>query len=131
MADEATPGGGADKRRQHRMRVLKSARIIFNGGYTVFDCRVKNVSEGGALLQMPSSLGIPTRFEIDIDNSRKPRQCTVMWRSDKMLGIAFDDAPAAPAPAPDSGQPRLRLVDKPDSGSGGGHVALVPALKSA
>ncbi len=131
MAGEATPGAGADKRREHRMRVLKSARIIFNGGYTVFDCRVKNLSDGGALLQMPSSLGIPTHFEIDIDYSNKPRSCTVMWRNDKMLGVAFDDAPAASAPAPESGPPRLRLVDQPDSGSGDDRLALVPGLKSA
>jgi hypothetical protein len=131
MAGEGTPGDDADKRREHRMRVLKSARIIFNGGYAVFDCRVKNLSEGGALLQMPSSLGIPTHFEVDIDHSNKPRPCTVKWRNDKMLGVAFDDAPAAAAPATEGGQPRLRLVDKPDPETGGNPLTLVPALKSA
>lgn len=131
MADEATPGGGADKRRAHRMRVLKSARIIFNGGYAVFDCRVKNVSDGGALLQMPSSLGIPSHFEVDIDNSNKPRPCTVRWRNDKMLGVAFDDVAPAAAPAPEGGPPRLRVVDKPDPETGGDPLTLVPALRSA
>jgi PilZ domain len=131
MADDATAGGGADKRREHRMRVLKSARIIFNGGYAVFDCRVKNVSDGGALLQMPSSLGIPSRFEVDIDHANKPRPCTVKWRNDKMLGVAFDDAAPAAAPAPADGAPLLRLVDNPDPETDGNPLTLVPALKSA
>ena len=84
--------GGPENRRERRMRVLKSARIIFNGGYSVFDCRVRNLSSGGALLQMPSLLGIPLHFEIALDGSAKHRPCTVMWRTDTLMGVAFDDA---------------------------------------
>jgi hypothetical protein len=84
--------GGRENRRERRMRVFKSARIIFNGGYSVFDCRVRNLSSGGAMLEMPSLLGIPTHFEIAMDSSGKHRQCTVMWRTDTLMGVAFDDA---------------------------------------
>ena len=82
---------GPDNRRDRRMRVLKSARIIFNGGYSVYDCRVKNLSQSGALLEMPSLVGIPTRFEISMDGGQR-RLCKVMWRTDRLMGIAFDDA---------------------------------------
>jgi len=82
---------GREHRRERRMRVLKTARIIFNGGYSVFDCRVRNLSSAGAMLEMPSFLGIPTHFDIAVDHSAKQRPCTVMWRTDTLMGVAFDE----------------------------------------
>lgn len=137
MSDETTTGGDADNRRERRQRVLKSGRIVFNGGYTAYDCRVKNVSSGGALLQMPSLLGIPNQFEIDIDKSNKLRPCTVMWRNDTMMGVRFDDVPqpAADAPAADAtgdGRPQLRLVEnEPSETDEGGAASSAAAPRSA
>lgn len=82
------PQGGPENRRARRMRVLKSGRILFNGGYSVFDCRVKNLSQSGALLEMPSLLGIPSQFDFVLDGAKK--HCTVMWRTDRLMGVAFD-----------------------------------------
>ncbi len=111
------------------MRVLKSGRITFNGGYAAYDCRVKNLSAGGALLQMPSLLGIPSRFDIEIDKSGNRRLCTVMWRNDTQMGVAFDDAP--PAAAASDG-PRLRLVEPAGAAEAADQTNPVrPVLKSA
>ncbi len=82
---------GRDGRREPRQRVFKGGRIIFNRGYSVLDCRVRNLSAGGALLEMPSLLGIPTHFDIALDSSNKHRPCTVMWRTDTLMGVAFND----------------------------------------
>jgi hypothetical protein len=96
--------GGRENRREHRRRVLKGARIVFNGGYSVLDCRVRNLSSGGAMIEVPSSLGIPGKFDVAID-AQPHRPCTVMWRTETLMGVAFDDASAAgagsagPAPA--------------------------------
>jgi hypothetical protein len=75
------------------MRVLKSGRILFNGGFSVFDCRVKNLSASGALIEMPSMLGIPREFDMMLDGAKK--HCTVMWRTDRLMGVAFDPNGAA------------------------------------
>ncbi len=80
--------GGPEHRRDRRMRVLKTARIQFNGGFSVFDCRVKNLSPGGAMIDMPSMLGIPTTFDLVIDGTK--RHCRVMWRTDRLMGVAFE-----------------------------------------
>jgi hypothetical protein len=85
------PTGGAEHRHERRMRVLKTARIVFNGGYSVYDCRIKNLSPGGALLELGSMVGIPTRFEIAFEGDPARRPCTVMWRTDRLMGVSFDD----------------------------------------
>ena len=91
MEAHAGPNGVGENRREHRRRVLKCARIIFNGGYSVFDCRVRNISEGGAMLEMPSLVGIPAHFEIALESTGARRPCTVVWRTNTLMGVAFDD----------------------------------------
>ncbi|MEX0851731.1 MAG: PilZ domain-containing protein [Bauldia sp.] len=91
MKPPAAQNCGPEQRRERRVRVLKSGRIIFNGGYTVFDCRVRNLSTGGAMLEMPSLLGIPRQFDLVIDIGQR-HPCTVMWRTNTLMGVAFDDA---------------------------------------
>lgn len=93
MEAQAGSGGGQENRREHRTRVLKSARIVFNGGYSAYDCRVKNLSSDGALLQMPSMLGIPSHFDMVMDGDTRP--CTVMWRTNTLMGVAFNNASKA------------------------------------
>jgi hypothetical protein len=88
---------GQERRIDRRMRTLKPGRIVFNGGYTVFDCVVRNVSSGGALLDVASAMGIPGHFEIMIGGAAK-RPCTVRWHTDHLIGVHFDDVrPAGPA----------------------------------
>ena len=88
-SSESEPG--AERRTERRVRTLKRARIIFNNDYSVFDCLVRNISPGGALLDIPSMLGIPPRFDIVIE-AAKARPCSVRWHTDRLMGIQFDDA---------------------------------------
>jgi hypothetical protein len=82
---------GEDNRRtSRRMRTLKKGTIILYGGYSVYDCIVRNLSEGGAMLQI-ASLGIPSHFELAMGISTPRRACTVRWRSEGALGVSFDD----------------------------------------
>jgi hypothetical protein len=90
---EAHAGGSADmenRRAARRNRTLKKATIIFNGGFSAFDCIVRNLSETGAMLQL-SALGVPTHFELRMDAATSRRPCTVRWRAESALGVSFDD----------------------------------------
>ena len=69
-----------------RHRVLKGARIEFGGG--AIDCTVRNLSDGGAALDVTSPLGIPTEFTLVTDSG--PRRCRVVWRKEKRLGVTFE-----------------------------------------
>jgi PilZ domain len=93
-ADSSTPQG-ADRRTERRMRTLKSGRIVFNEGRSVFDCVVRNLSPGGALLEIPNMLGIPSRFDVDIERAARRRPCTVRWHTDRLMGVHFDDGQRA------------------------------------
>lgn len=75
-----------DHRNTPRHRVLKGARIMFGGGS--IDCTVRNLSDTGAALDVTSPLGIPTEFTLATDGEQ--RQCRVVWRKEKRIGVTFD-----------------------------------------
>jgi hypothetical protein len=82
---------GSNRRTERRQRVFKQGRIVFNNGYGVFDCIVRNISQGGAMLEMETLLGVPRSFQIILDHGEKPRSCRVVWRTEKRMGIAFGE----------------------------------------
>ena len=77
-----------EKRKVQRHRTLKAGSISFNraGG---IDCRVRNLSPAGALLEVASQVGIPDDFTlvIDIDHVKQP--CHVIWRTATRIGVEF------------------------------------------
>lgn len=82
---------GANKRREHRQRTLKGARIVFNGGYGVYDCTVRNISSHGAMLVFGAVVGIPTHFELVMEEGNVRHHCTVRWRTERAIGVSFDE----------------------------------------
>ena len=53
-----------NKRSSQRQRVLKTGKIIFAGGSFSIDCTIRNISETGARLQVPTTVGIPDKFTL-------------------------------------------------------------------
>ena len=64
---------------------------MFNHGQSVFDCKVRNLSPSGALIEVPSMVGIPAQFEIVLDGTTR-RACAVLWRTGCKMGVRFDGA---------------------------------------
>ena len=83
---------GADRRSERRMRTLKAAKIVFNLGQSVFDCKVRNLSPSGALLEVPSMVGMPLDFQIMMAEGTPRRTCSVRWRTGRLMGVHFDSA---------------------------------------
>ena len=54
-----------NKRSSPRQRVLKSGKMVFAGGSFSIDCTIRNISETGARLQVPTTVGIPEKFALD------------------------------------------------------------------
>jgi len=78
-----------EQRNHPRRRILKAGRIIFNDRFSVIDCRVRNLSDGGACLEVASSIGIPDDFDLNIEVDHLGRHCHVAWRSERRIGVAF------------------------------------------
>ena len=78
----------AERRRAQRHRTLKSGSISFNraGG---IDCRVRNLSPAGALLEVASQIGIPDDFVLVIASDHIKQPCHVIWRSESRIGVSF------------------------------------------
>ena len=51
-----------DRRRSPRTPTLKEGRIVLFSHYTVIKCTVRNISPEGALLVVPSVIGIPDAY---------------------------------------------------------------------
>jgi PilZ domain len=77
-----------DKRHSQRQHVLKAGTISFDG--SGIDCLVRNMSVGGANLEVESQIGIPSSFDLVINVERSNHHCHVVWRKARRIGIAFD-----------------------------------------
>jgi len=77
-----------EKRETPRKRVLKTAYVILSEKAPKIACAVRNISEAGAMLQVSTTYGIPERFHLQIDGTR--RGCRVVWRTETKIGIAFE-----------------------------------------
>jgi len=71
----AVRGVGAvqGKRTIFRKRVLKTAQIVLSEKAPKHDCSIRNLSDTRACLQVSTTYGIPTNFEIIIEGERVGR----------------------------------------------------------
>ena len=76
-----------EKRATTRLRTLKGAAIRF--GTTSLDCVVRNMSEGGAALEVGTPLGIPDQFALYFKPDMVKRDCLVTWRKAERIGVRF------------------------------------------
>ena len=77
-----------EKRVSHRRRVLKGATLNFNNGYGSFECRVRNLTEFGAMLEMGETLGVPNRFELKLDEHHST-VAEIVWRTERKVGVRY------------------------------------------
>jgi hypothetical protein len=82
---EAEP---VERRKLSRHRTLKAGSITFNRASAI-DCRVRNLSPAGALLEVASQVGIPEEFVLVIESDHARHPCRVIWRTATRLGVAF------------------------------------------
>jgi hypothetical protein len=76
-----------EKRSSQRHRVLKGATITF-GGHGVA-CTVRNLSAGGAAIDLSAPAVLPSSFTLLIECDRFVRRCRPVWRDEHRIGVAF------------------------------------------
>ncbi|MDE2378706.1 PilZ domain-containing protein [Bradyrhizobium sp.] len=76
-----------EKRAAQRHRVFKGATIAFEGLGVA--CTVRNMSTGGAAIDLDSPVALPEAFTLSIACDHSEHRCHAVWRSNKRVGIAF------------------------------------------
>jgi len=77
-----------ERRATPRHRILKQGTISLHGGGGV-DCTVRNISEGGARLEVANPLGLHGSFSLAIPTDHVMRDCRAVWNIEKHVGVAF------------------------------------------
>ena len=76
-----------EKRTAQRHRVFKGGTITFeNRGIS---CTVRNMSEGGAAIDLDAPVTLPQSFTLSIARDNLVRNCRAIWRNERRIGIAF------------------------------------------
>lgn len=76
-----------EKRAAQRHRVFKGGTITFeNRGV---GCTVRNMSEGGAAIDLDAPVTLPQSFSLSITRDNFVRNCRTVWRSERRIGLAF------------------------------------------
>lgn len=80
-----------EERRQHpRVQWVSPGKIEMGDGIPDQICLVHDLSNGGARLTSLFPDKLPERFLLCLSPSRGPaRECRVVWRSKRAVGIAF------------------------------------------
>ncbi|HZP78669.1 MAG TPA: diguanylate cyclase [Pseudolabrys sp.] len=108
-----------DERRQElRHRTLRSGKIVFNDRRSVVDCLVRNLSDGGACLQVNTSFGLPASFDLAVDDALIA--VDMVWATQNRIGVAFRGGSSMQTPdAAPHRQPQPTASATPATGPGG------------
>jgi len=79
-----------DRRFNLRQKRLKTAKIIINDT-SLIDCVLRNLSETGACLEVPSAATLPKSFRLAVED-KAAQPCRVIWTGPSRLGVVFSDA---------------------------------------
>jgi hypothetical protein len=88
MTDESSKY--PNRRETDRRTALKSARIVHAKGS--IECKVRNISEGGARLDLGTQQLLPHTFELHMAGM-PVRQCSLRWAKDNLVGVQFVSEP--------------------------------------
>ena len=85
-----------NQRAEPRKRVLKGAKLVFNGG--VIDCTVLDISAKGALVLLPAPMPLPEQVALHLSGG-VIYHARRRWGRGQDIGFEFEDAPSLSADA--------------------------------
>lgn len=78
-----------DRRKAPRRRCLFRGRILFNDNIRTLDCTVRNLSDGGALIETEALTILPAGFSLAIDARQSVSAGAVRWHTPGRYGVAL------------------------------------------
>ncbi|MBR1237369.1 PilZ domain-containing protein [Bradyrhizobium sp. AUGA SZCCT0182] len=80
-----------DERRKSQRTVVDEIAYISSSGSST-RCRIANMSEDGAALDVPDASHIPTSFHLMTERDRIVRSCRIVWIKQNRIGVEFEPA---------------------------------------
>jgi PilZ domain len=74
-----------------RTTISKNALLFFDGHRGVLTCRVHDITNHGAGIELNGLNLLPLNFELTFDNFHTVRECHVVWRQGDFVGVAFQN----------------------------------------
>jgi PilZ domain len=82
--------GGVTKKRDARKSVSQPGWITLDGGFAARPCVVQDMSASGAKISVDDSNVLPGRLRLAFSrDARTGRNCEVVWRRGRSLGVKF------------------------------------------
>jgi hypothetical protein len=91
------PDDGAHHRSSHRQRTLKAAKVVLTD-WTMIDCTIRDISEGGARLVFGDAFSLPEEFRLLIVSTNMIVPVKLLWQRGLNAGVGFT-GPEEPAAA--------------------------------
>jgi hypothetical protein len=81
---------GVTKKREARKSLSQPGWITLDGGFAARPCVVQDMSASGAKITVNDSNVLPGRLRLAlVRDARTGRNCEVVWRRGKSLGVKF------------------------------------------
>ena len=77
----------SDKRKASRRDVMRAGKISF--ARQSMTCTVRNISATGAAIEGTNIAGLPDFFRLVMEMESAARDCKVVWRKPKQIGVEF------------------------------------------
>jgi hypothetical protein len=77
-----------ERRKITRTRVLKNAKFLL-GQSSVIDCVVRDLTNAGAGVEVPSTIDLPEALDLTFNGGRSIRPCRRVWRKLSKTGVEF------------------------------------------
>jgi hypothetical protein len=77
-----------ERRKLTRTRVLKGAKMLL-GKSSVIDCVARDLTNGGAGLEVPNTIGLPETVDLTLAAGHSTRRSRLVWRKLNKAGVEF------------------------------------------
>ena len=81
------------ERKESRRRVLKDGKIVSPTLHGAIDVRIRDLSQSGALIDLPIGTKIPDSFGFLVVSESKVYPAIARWRKGERAGIEFTGPP--------------------------------------
>ena len=78
-----------ESRTEHRFRTLKRGQIKINGGKSLIDCTIRDLTETGAKLRFENVFPLPEQFELFIVDAKAVWPARSAWQKGTEAGVEF------------------------------------------